>query len=221
MISKSLILKNLITIIFVFISCFYSNFIVYLLSYILTLITFFGWLEIANSLLYDFFVSLNKSTYSKLKISLILPIFFTVILIYLVIFERENIKSEFIFYITAVYIICVYYYFLKLFAKHLNIINSFENRIYYKIIVCFLCIANTLIAIGIYDYTKYSSDEVIEHSKKMFAQGYFIGYMDCFGQGLKILKFDYIHNEESLFAVLWWGGVFVTNKLLLNERKLQ
>ena len=55
MISKSLILKNLITIIFVFISCFYSNFIVYLLSYILTLITFFGWLEIANSLLYDFF----------------------------------------------------------------------------------------------------------------------------------------------------------------------
>lgn len=56
MISKRLILKNLITIIFVFISCFYSNFIVYLLSYILTLITFFGWLEIANSLLYDFFV---------------------------------------------------------------------------------------------------------------------------------------------------------------------
>ena len=45
--------------------------------------------------------------------------------------------------------------------------------------------------------------------------------MDCFGQGLKIVKFDYIHNEESLFAVLWWGGVFVTNKLLLNERKLQ
>lgn len=98
MISKSLILKNLITIIFVFISCFYSNFIVYLLSYILTLITFFGWLEIANSLLYDFFVSLNKSTYSKLKISLILPIFFTVILIYLVIFERENIKIYFLIF---------------------------------------------------------------------------------------------------------------------------
>lgn len=178
--------------------------------YFVMLIFYFGLIECVNLLIIDALKAKTKS--EKWVGILFIPSIFFLLIGAFTIFIKEALDSGIFYIYMFLYNVVSFWYILNMTARYLPLIRN-EYKFYYKLFVASVIACNALLTTGIYDYTVYATPEILRKSELLFNESVLKGFIDCIGNGLKIVMGNF-KNLECLFVLAWFaGGVLIKKKL--------
>ena len=178
--------------------------------YFVMLIFYFGVIKCVNSLIIDALKSENK--FERWVGILFIPSIFFLLIGAFTIFIKEALDSGNFYIYMFLYNVVSFWYILNMAARYLPLIRN-EYKIYYKLFVASVIACNALLTTGIYDYTVYATPEILRKSELLFNESILKGFIDCIGNGLKIIMGNF-KNLECLFVLAWFaGGILIKKKL--------
>ena len=188
-----------------------GNFINYIIYFVM-LIFYFGLIKCVNSLIIDALKSENK--FERWVGILFIPSIFFLLIGAFTIFINEALDSGNFYIYMFIYNLVSFRYILNMSAKYLPFVTN-EYKMYYKLFIAFIISCNALLTIGIYDYTVYATSELLKKSEILFKESILKGFIDCMGNGLKIIMGNF-KNLECLFVLSWLAGGYLLKKKLFD-----
>lgn len=191
-----------------------SDKIIDYINYILMIIFYFELIECVNYLIIKSFN--GNSKLDRYIGKLFIPSIFFLIIGAFCIFMKEALDTGNFYIYMFFYNLISFWYILNIFTKYLPFISS-KYKFYYKLFVASIIVFNALLIVGIYDYTVYATPEILQKSEGLFDESVLKGFIDCMGNGLKIIMGG-LKNLECLFVLSCIAGGALIKEKLFDEK---